>query len=49
MRSTQCDIESVIESCDGKDTEVGLTLSEVKDYQCMNFLTTAFGIEHSRR
>ena len=38
-------IESVFDFCDGKGTGEGLlTLAEVEEYQCMDFLRTALGI-----
>ena len=37
-------IESVFDVCDEKETEEGLTLSEVKESHCMNHLTTVLGM-----
>ena len=38
-------IESVFDTCDDKETEEGLTLTELKKDHCMSLLTLGFGIQ----
>ena len=37
-------IETVFNVCDGKETEEGLTFSEVMENHCLSHLTSVFGV-----